>query len=118
MAVTVLLTGEFDEWMASLTQRERKEVLHSIHLLQEMGVLLGFPYSSAIQGARYPLRELRPKQGASPLRPIYAFDPRRHAVLLTGGDKGADKAMYERIIPAAEAIWEEHLKDLEDEEKH
>jgi hypothetical protein len=56
-------------------------------------------------------RELRPRRGASPLRPVYAFDPRRQAVLLTGGDKGADKAMYDRIIPRAEAIWEQYLRE-------
>jgi hypothetical protein len=25
--------------------------------------------------------------------------------------------MYERIIPVAEAIWEQHLKSLEDDEE-
>jgi hypothetical protein len=111
MTVEVIATETFDEWMSTLTPRERKEVLHSVRLLQELGMQLSFPYCSAIKGSRYALRELRPKRGASPLRPIYAFDPRRQAVLLTGGDKGADKAMYDRIIPMAEAIWEQYLKE-------
>ncbi len=110
MTVEVIATEEFDEWLAALTQRERKEVLHSMHLLQEVGLQLAYPYSSAIKGSRYALRELRPRRGDSPLRPIYAFDPRRRAVLIIGGDKGADKAMYDRIIPLAEAIWERHVK--------
>jgi hypothetical protein len=79
-------------------------------LLQEVGLQLAYPYSSAIKGSSYALRELRPKRGDSPLRPIYAFDPSRRAVLIIGGDKGADKAMYERIIPMAEAIWKTYLK--------
>ena len=72
--------------------------------------------SSAIKGSRFPLRELRPKRGKSPLRIIYAFDPRRQAILLIGGNKASDKKMYGTIIPQAEAIWEQHLKDVSEED--
>lgn len=65
------------------------------------------------QGDEHPLRELRPKRGASPLRIIYAFDPRREALLLLGGDKGNDKRFYERTISRAEQLWEAHLDELE-----
>jgi hypothetical protein len=109
MPITVIATEEFEAWLTSLTPRERREVLHAVRLLQELGLQLSFPYCSAIKGSRHALRELRPKRGSSPLRPIYAFDPLRQAVLLTGGDKGSDKAMYDRIIPVAEAIWDRYL---------
>ncbi len=117
MPVTVTVTGAFDEWMSTLSQRERKEVQRSVGMLRELGLQLSYPYSSAIKGSRFPLRELRPKRGDSPLRVIYGFDPRREALLIIGGDKGADKRMYERIIPVAEELWEQHLKDIEDEEE-
>ncbi len=55
------------------------------------------------------------KRGASPLRIIYAFDPKREALLLIGGDKGSDKRFYERAIPKAEQLWEAHLEHLEKE---
>ena len=45
---------------------------------------------SALKGGGYAFRELRPKRGYSPLRVVYAFDPRRDAVLIIGGDKGGD----------------------------
>src|SRR2546422_3725270 len=64
-----------------------------------------------IGGTRHPLRELRPRQGASPLRVVYAFDPLRDVVLLIGGDKGSDARFYERIIPRAERIWKEYLDE-------
>ena len=51
------------------------------------------------------------------MRVIYAFDPRREALLLLGGDKGADKRLYERAIPRAEQLWEEHLQDVAKEGK-
>lgn len=112
MAVTVNWTDEFEAWMDTLTHREHREVIHAIEMLRELGLQLGHPYSSAIKGSRFPLRELRPKRGDSPLRPIYAFDPNRDALLLIGGDKDADKRMYERIIPLAEKLWEQHLKNV------
>ncbi len=75
-----------------------------------------FPHCSALEGSRYPLRELRPKRGDSPLRPIYGFDPKREALLLLGGDKSDDKRFYERITPKVERLWEDHLADLADED--
>jgi hypothetical protein len=74
-------------------------------------VALEFPHCSAVEGATEPLRELRPRQGRSPLRPFYAFDPRRDAVLLIGGNKAGDSRFYRRLIPIAERIWREYLAE-------
>ena len=51
------------------------------------------------------------------LRIIYAFDPARDAVLIIGGDKAGDKRFYEWIIPRAEAIWEQYLRERKVDEK-
>jgi hypothetical protein len=80
-----------------------------VGLLEAKGTSLGFPYTSATAGSRYSLRELRVQSGGRPLRVIYAFDPRRQAVLLIGGDKTGDDRFYERIIPQAEALWADYL---------
>lgn len=118
--VQVIGTDEFIEWFMSLTDQERDKVAHVIAMLEIAGVNLGFPYTSAIQNSRHPLRELRPNQGRSPLRVFYAFDSKRDAVLLIGGDKGGDKTFYRQIVPRAERIWEEYLEEqasgLHDEE--
>ncbi|ABC83302.1 type II toxin-antitoxin system RelE/ParE family toxin [Anaeromyxobacter dehalogenans] len=90
-------------------------MLQGVKILEQVGITLGEPYSSALKGTRHPLRELRPKRGASPLRIIYAFDPKREALLLIGGDKGNDKRFYERTIPKAERLWDAHLQHLEKE---
>ena len=116
MAV-VNVTTEFERWLTALDHREQKAVLQVVKLLQAAGVALGEPYSSALKGTRHPLRELRPKRGASPLRILYAFDPKREALLLLGGDKGDDKRFYERAIPRAEQLWEAHLADVAREAK-
>lgn len=50
-----------------------------------------------------------------PLRTFFAFDPRRCAILLMGGDKTGDKRFYERMIPVADQLLDDHLRSLQDE---
>src|ERR1700689_1290017 len=49
------------------------------------------------------------------LRVFYAFDPRRMAILLIGGDKTGDKRFYDRMIPVADGLYDEHLAELDKE---
>lgn len=95
-----------------LDRRSQEAVARVVGLLETHGVKLDQPHSSALRGSRYPLRELRPKRGASPLRVIYAFDPRREAVVLLGGSKAKDASFYRCGIARAEAPWELHLQTL------
>ena len=44
---------------------------------------------------------------------LYAFDPRRCAVLLIGGDKTGDGRWYEKVVPIADKLYDEHLAALE-----
>jgi hypothetical protein len=43
---------------------------------------------------------------------LYAFDPVRRAVLLIGGDKTGDNRFYERLVPIAERIFAQYLKEI------
>lgn len=118
--VEVFCTNEFKAWFKSLDVHDRDSVEYVVELLEDTGIGLGFPYSSAIKECKHALRELRPKQGRSPLRVIYAFDPKRDAVLIIGGDKSDDQKFYERIIGKSERIFEQYLVEqasgLHDEE--
>jgi hypothetical protein len=68
------------------------------------------PHCSAIKGARHALRELRPKQGRSPLRVLYAYDPERQAIIiLLGGHKSRDGRWYERAAPKADDLFDGYL---------
>ena len=67
--------------------------------------------SSAIKGSSIAMRELRVQSGGKPLRVFYVFDPKRQAVLLLGGDKTGDKRFYESMIPKAERIYADYLKE-------
>lgn len=109
--IEVLGTDVFEEWFLALGDRDSIAVARVVGLLEAKGTALGFPYSSAIEGTNYPLRELRIQSGGRPLRVFYAFDPLRQAVLLLGGDKTGDNRFYATMIPKAEAVWESYLDE-------
>ena len=48
-------------------------------------------------------------------RTLYAFDPRRMAILLIGGDKTGDDRWYETNVPVADRLYDEHLEQLRKE---
>ena len=49
------------------------------------------------------------------MRVFHAFDPRRTAILLIGGDKSGDDRFYDHTVPLADALNDEHLVELERE---
>lgn len=55
------------------------------------------------------------RKAGRPLRIFYAFDPRRIAILLIGGDKTGDDRFYERYVPWADQLYDEHLAELKEE---
>ena len=61
------------------------------------------------------MRELRVQSGGHPLRVFYAFDPRRVAILLIGGDKTGDNRFYETYLPIADRLYDEHIQELRSE---
>ena len=61
------------------------------------------------------MRELRIQSGGNPIRVFYAFDPRRVAILLIGGDKTGDKRFYEKYIPIADYLYDEYLEEIREE---
>lgn len=109
-------TDEFGEWWESLTESEQESVNSSVRLLEEHEPSLGFPLGSGINGSRHGhMRELRTQHDGKPLRTLYAFDPRRAAILMIGGDKTGDERWYDTHIPIADKLYDEHLEQLRKE---
>lgn len=46
---------------------------------------------------------------------LYAFDPRRVAILLVAGDKTGDDRWYEVNVPIADRLFAEHLRTIDKE---
>ncbi len=59
------------------------------------------------------MRELRIQHEGKPYRVLYAFDPRRVAFLLLGGDKTGNDRWYTEWVPGVDAIYDAHLRELE-----
>ncbi len=106
-------TNEFRAWWDTLTAAQQEDVAAAVQLLQEYGPTLRFPHTSGIMGSRHAhLRELRVQSGGRPLRIFYAFDPRRTAVLLIGGDKTGDDRFYDTYIPMADRLYDSYMDEL------
>lgn len=77
---------------------------------------LPFPHSNGIFGSKHShMRELRTQHQGRPFRTLYAFDPRRSAILLIGGDKTGDKRWYDKFVPVADQLYDEHIDQLKQE---
>jgi hypothetical protein len=109
--VEVIVCDDFTAWYAGLDDATSDDVERAVGWLEEAGLRLSYPQSSAIKGATFALRELRIQSGGHPIRVFYAFDPKRQAVLLIGGDKTGDDRFYETMIPLSERIWKEYLHE-------
>lgn len=116
MSWNVEVTDEFGAWYGTLVDLVQDDIDRVVGLLEAKGVQLPFPYSCGIAGSRHAhMRELRIQSGGDFYRVFYAFDPRRTAILLIGGNKvGADR-FYDTMIPVADALYDAYLTEIRKE---
>ena len=95
----------------SLDDEDYEAIMAAIELLEEKGPTLGRPAVDRIKASRHHnMKELRSFGGF--LRALFAFDPKRRAIALLGGDKAGDwTGWYERSIPIADDLYDQHLRD-------
>ena len=109
-------TDEFGDGWTTRTEPEQESVKASVELLGEFGPNLRYPYSSGIITSKHAhLRELRLQHTGRPYRVLYAFDPRRCAILLLGGDKTGNPHWDDERVPVADRLYDEHLATLKKE---
>ena len=112
MAWEVEYTDEFGVWWQELSEGDQDVIDAAVRFLQEHGPALGRPFVDTIHRSRHAnMKELRPQ--SSQIRVLFAFDPRRMAILLIGGDKtNRWNEWYARMIPVADGLYDEHLETL------
>ena len=111
--VEIEVTDEFLSWFRDLAESEADDVTRNVEMLENRGVSLPYPYSSKIKSSRHgKMRELRVQSGGKPIRVFYAFDPRRQAILLIGGDKTGDENFYNQMVPIADTLYDKYLEEL------
>jgi hypothetical protein len=107
-------TEEFEEWWETLSEEEQESIAVSVGLLEKLGPNLPRPHSDTVNGSKFSnMKELRTQHAGEPYRTLYAFDPRRTAILLIGGNKTGDKNWYKTYIPVADKLFTQHLEDQE-----
>jgi hypothetical protein len=109
-------TNEFEIWWKTLKESEQEDVGSIVRLLEENGAQLKFPFSTGIESSKYShMRELRVQSQSNPIRVLYAFDPRRTAILLIGGNKKGNTRWYDVYVPIADKLYEEYIRELKRE---
>lgn len=105
-------TPQAKAWLRSLSPEDFVRIERPLNQLRQHGPTLGRPCAESIKGSRYRnMKELR--SAGQHLRALFVFDPRRRAVVLLGGDKCNDwDRWYDRNIPVADKLYDQHLRAL------
>lgn len=108
-------TDQFGVWWSGLKEEEQEAVQAAVEFLEEKGPALRRPFAGPIESSRHAnMKELIPMGGN--IRILFAFDPRRSAILLIGGDKTKRwTEWYETMVPIADDLYDEHLSSLREE---
>lgn len=116
MSWTVLFHEEFDLEFQDFVEGLQDELLAHAKLLQEFGPQLGRPSVDTLKGSKHAnMKELRFEWKREVWRVAFAFDPKRQAILLAGGDKGGadEKRFYKKLIATADRRFDAYLASLE-----
>ena len=94
----------------------RREIYSLVGLLRKLGPQLGRPQADTLKGSKHSnLKELRFRADNGVWRVAFAFDPKRRAILLVGGDKaGVSKdKFYRHLIEVADHRFDQHQRAIE-----
>ena len=108
-------TDEFEEWWNDLEVDDQNAIFVAVAQLEDRGPALGRPLVDQIKSSKHKnMKELIPP--ASDIRVLFAFDPRRTAILLIGGNKAGEwDKWYEEFVPKADWLYDDHLQILKKE---
>lgn len=97
------------EELMRLPAAERRAVLGAVAKLEAFGDQLGAPHTSQVRGSRPGIRELRPRSGRSPWRPLYRRVGDAMVILAVAPEAERDRRKFDRAVRRAE----ERLKEIE-----
>lgn len=107
----VVLVEEARQELRALPMRENPAIVNALLKLESGGQALGFPHSSAIEGASDALRELRPRAGRSPWRAFYRRVGDEFVVGAIGPEASVDPQGFRRAVDAAIARLGRYERD-------
>ncbi len=119
MAWRVDLHVEFVAEYEALSDIVQDELLAHVAVLEAFGPQLGRPRVDTLNGSRHKnMKELRFDADNGVWRFAFAFDPKRAAIVLCGGDKagGSEPRFYRQLIAKADRRFDAHIADLKAQE--
>jgi hypothetical protein len=111
----VEMTHECQAWFLALVENEAAAVTKVVDMLAVKGPGLRRPLIGKIASSRHHnMRELCAT--AENIRILFAFDPRRTAILLIGGSKSKRWREWYRVnVPLADDLYDGYLAELREE---
>ncbi|MGD0546547.1 MAG: type II toxin-antitoxin system RelE/ParE family toxin [Terracidiphilus sp.] len=116
----VSLHEDFAPEFRGFSKAIQDEIFALLIKLRRFGPQLGRDDVDTLKGSRYSkMKELRFKAADEEWRVAFAFDPKRKAILLTGGSKSGitKRRFYESLIRVADERFERHLATIAKERK-
>ncbi|MGH9557104.1 MAG: type II toxin-antitoxin system RelE/ParE family toxin [Terriglobales bacterium] len=109
----VEFTDEFGAWYQQQVEELQDAIAAKVGLLTRHGPALGRPHAETLaKMSKHPnMKELRVVFHGDAYRILFAFDPRRVAVLLLGGRK-PDEKWYKTAIPQADKLYDRLIAQL------
>lgn len=104
--------AEFVPEFEALPEAVQDELLAQVAVLEVFGPQLGRPRVDTLKGSRHTnMKELRFDAADGAWRFCFAFDPKRRAIVLCGGDKsgGSENRFYRHLIAKADKRFDGHL---------
>jgi len=116
MEWNIIFDPDFRIWFYQQEQGFQNEAFAVLGILAEFGPGLGRPRVDTLEGSGFSnMKELRIQHQGEPWRILFAFDPKRQAILLVGGNKAGNKKWYKENIPIADKRYREYLETLKEE---
>ena len=112
--------ADFDPEYEALAEAVQDELLAQLKLLETFGPQLGRPRVDTLKGSEHAnMKELRFDAAGGVWRFAFAFDPKRKAIVLCGGDKsgGSEKKFYKVLLRKADARFSAHVARLQQQQK-
>ncbi len=115
MAWTVEFADEFEPEFDAFPEAVQDELLAQAKVIEQFGPEARRPRVDTLNGSKHAnMKELRFDASDGVWRIAFAFDPRRRAILLVGGDKSgvSQKRFYKRLIASADMRFDAHLERI------
>ena len=104
---------DFAPEVLEVSDSVRREIYSLVGLLRRVGPQLGRPQADTLKGSKHSnMKELRFRADNGVWRVAFAFDLKRRAILLVGGDKsGISKdRFYRNLIEVADRRFDQHQR--------